>query len=599
MVTTLEDLRARQDPAGDGAGPQPPASPPPTLQSRPAGAPQARRHRLSVEGTFSFVVPVIAYLAFAYVLAFRWHSYFPDAQSRLANGFYVIYSRDPHLAAVGFVWQPFTSLASIPLLLFKGLWPALVHNFFAANIQSAFLGALAVHHARKTMLESGVATAPRLVFTALFAFNPMFFYYGSNGMSEAGYLCFLIIGVRYLVRWLDSERPVDLAVAGIGVGMAYMVRNEAALGAALATLAVFFVSWRRAPQSFRNKFHTAATDAAIFVLPFTVCFVGWAVTSWIIVGHPFEQLQGTYGTASMISAGANVFKGSPDYERQLPHHVLHDVLALGPLLPALLLVALILILRPKRRDYRPLAPIAILGGGLLFSMATAITHKTGGFLRYYICAVPLSILLSAALAARRPELPGRNAFRQWWYNRTAKRWNPKVGMSVLSVLAVVSAIPTIATTWTVLHSGIYASEEFSLLLPYFRRGQPIANAPSRYYNTALSVAQHIDALKLRNGSVLVDNSDACVPFIILLSAHPTQFIIPNDRDFQKTVSDPVGFDVKYVLSVPNSGLGQLDAINRSYSTFYNDGQGIATLYENLGGGACPNFKLYKVNALAP
>jgi hypothetical protein len=595
MVTTLEDLRTRYGPAGDG--PQPPASPPPTLESRPSGAPKARRHRLSAEGIFFFVVPLIAYLAFAYVLAFRWHSYFPDAQSRLANGFYVVFSRDPHLAAVGFVWQPFTSLASIPLLLFKGLWPPLVHNFFAANIQSAILGALAVHHARKTMLESGVATLPRLALTALFAFNPMFFYYGSNGMSEAGYLCFLIIGVRYLVRWLESERAMDLAVAGIGVGMAYMVRNEAALAAALATVVVFLVSGRRAPESFRHRFHTAATDASIFVLPFVLCFVGWAVTSWIIVGHPFEQLQGTYGTASMISAGANIFKGSPDYERQLPHHVLHDVLALGPLLPALLVVGLILVLRPKRPDYRPLAPMAILGGGLLFSMATALNHQTGGFLRYYICAVPLSILLCAAWAARRPE-PGRSAFRQWWYNRAAKRWNPKIGRSVLSLLAVVAALPAMATTWTVLHSGLYASEEFSLLLPYFKRGQPIANAPSRYYDSALSVAQHIDALKLRNGSVLVDNSDACVPFIILLSAHPRQFIIPNDRDFQKTVADPVGFNVKYILSVPNSGLGQLDAINRSYSSFYNDGQGIAALSANLGGGPCPSFKLYKVNALA-
>src|ERR1017187_7516327 len=118
MVTTLEDLRTRDGRAGDIAGP-PPAARPPTEESRPSGAPGARRRRLSPEGTFFLLVPVMAYLAFGYVLAFRWHSYFPDAQSRLANGFYVIYSRDPHLAAVGFVWQPFTSLASIPLLLFK------------------------------------------------------------------------------------------------------------------------------------------------------------------------------------------------------------------------------------------------------------------------------------------------------------------------------------------------------------------------------------------------------------------------------------------------------------------------------------------------
>jgi hypothetical protein len=593
MVTTLEDLRARYGPAGDGAGPQPPASLPPTLESWPAAFPQARRRRLSVEGTFFFLVPLTAYLILGYLLAFRWHSYFPDAQSRLANGFYVIYSRDPHLAAVGFVWQPFTSLASIPLILFKGLWPPLVHNFFAANIQSALFGALAVHHARKTMLESGVATLPRLALTALFALNPMFFYYGSNGMSEAGYLCFLIIGVRYLVRWLDSERPVDLAVAGIGVGMAYMVRNEAALAAALATIAVFFVSGFRVPKPIRERFHTGATDALIFALPFGLCFVGWAVTSWIIVGHPFEQLQGTYGTSSMISVSGGVVQGSSDYERQLPAHVLHDVLALGPFLPVLLVIAIVLVLRPKHRDYRPLAAVTILGGGLLFSVASAVTHRTGGFLRYYICAVPLSVLLAAALAARRDDGSQRSSFRRWWYNRTAKRWKPKIGRAFLSVAAVALILPGVGTAWTVMHSGFYGGEESTWLF------HPASRPPSVYYNTALNVAQHIDALRLRNGSVLLDNSDSCVPFIVLLSAHPAQFIIPNDRDFEKTVADPVGFAVKYILSVPNSGLGQLDAINRSYPGFYDNGQGIASLDTNLGGGPCPDFKLYKVDAIAP
>ena len=41
---------------------------------------------------------------------------FPDAMSRVANGYYVLFSRDPHLAAIGFVWNPLPSLAAIPLL---------------------------------------------------------------------------------------------------------------------------------------------------------------------------------------------------------------------------------------------------------------------------------------------------------------------------------------------------------------------------------------------------------------------------------------------------------------------------------------------------
>ena len=33
-----------------------------------------------------------------------------DALSRVANGYYTLFSRDPHLAAVGFVWNPLPSL---------------------------------------------------------------------------------------------------------------------------------------------------------------------------------------------------------------------------------------------------------------------------------------------------------------------------------------------------------------------------------------------------------------------------------------------------------------------------------------------------------
>src|SRR5690349_4617983 len=42
--------------------------------------------------------------------------FFIDSLSRTANAFYVLFSRDPHLAAVGFVWNPLPSLIQLPLL---------------------------------------------------------------------------------------------------------------------------------------------------------------------------------------------------------------------------------------------------------------------------------------------------------------------------------------------------------------------------------------------------------------------------------------------------------------------------------------------------
>src|SRR5438874_734088 len=39
-----------------------------------------------------------------------------DGLSRTANAWYVIFSRDPHLSAIGFVWPILPSLVQIPLL---------------------------------------------------------------------------------------------------------------------------------------------------------------------------------------------------------------------------------------------------------------------------------------------------------------------------------------------------------------------------------------------------------------------------------------------------------------------------------------------------
>jgi hypothetical protein len=74
-------------------------------------------------------------------------------------------------------------------------------------------------------------------------------------------------------------------------------------------------------------------------------------------------------------------------------------------------------------------------------------------------------------------------------------------------------------------------------------------------------------------------------------------VIPNDRDFEQKLSDPAGFRIKYILSVPNKGLGMLDAINRADPDLYENGGGIATLAKQFGGDACSGFKLYKVNPI--
>jgi len=87
---------------------------------------------------------------------------------------------------------------------------------------------------------------------------------------------------------------------------------------------------------------------------------------------------------------------------------------------------------------------------------------------------------------------------------------------------------------------------------------------------------------------------------IVLSPNPKVFVIPNDRDFQRILADPVTFHARYILVPPPSGQGSLIATNHQYPSLYasgdnNNGQPFATLTHSFtGGGVCPAFRLYHV-----
>ena len=61
--------------------------------------------RITSENRLAFIISLAAYLTGAVLLDFHYLSFNWDSVSRMANGFYILYSRDPHLAAVGFVLE--------------------------------------------------------------------------------------------------------------------------------------------------------------------------------------------------------------------------------------------------------------------------------------------------------------------------------------------------------------------------------------------------------------------------------------------------------------------------------------------------------------
>ena len=241
----------------------------------------------------------------------------------MANGFYVLYSSDPHLAAIGFVWEPLQSVADMVVLLGNHLWPALSHNDMAGSLVSALAMAGAVFQMRAALREWGVSRAPRLVLTAFFALNPMILYYGGNGMSEALYLFTLITSTRYLLRWMRDGDLRSLAYSAVALGFCYLTRNEAALAALMGGLAVGVVSYWRTKGRRPSRIRTGTSDLMIFGVPAFIAALGWAICSYVIIGQFLEE---------EFALRAPCAPAAPDHN-SLHYRVLYEIHAIGALAP--------------------------------------------------------------------------------------------------------------------------------------------------------------------------------------------------------------------------------------------------------------------------
>lgn len=373
-----------------------------TARSDPAAArarPKLGRRRVSkqffTEARFVDALVVLLYGAIAIVLDFRYEVFPPDAVFRMANGFYVLYSRHPHLAAIGFVWNPLTSVADMVPLLFKDLWHPLVSRDFAASLATVVAMTGAVHQLRSMLQEIGHRRTVRLILTALFALNPMILYYSANGMSEALYLFTTLATARYLRRWIVGDNEIrSLVYAGSMLGLCYLAREEGVAVGMASGLVVFAVSANRNKQGAK-RLRAGLTDALVYLTPFLTSFAAWAFSSFVITGSAFEQFTSQYGNSAQIQEYGSYYhlvKGH--YLMRLTHEVT-ALESMAPLLPVLIALAVVVAIR--RRRIEVLIPLAIFGGGLGFTLLSYLDNTIFPWFRFYILAVPLEVVLTGLI----------------------------------------------------------------------------------------------------------------------------------------------------------------------------------------------------------
>jgi hypothetical protein len=514
--------------------------------------------------------------------------------SRVAIAQRVLFSRDPHLAAVGFVWNPLQTLPLVPLVPLRLVWPDAVRLGFVASLVSVVFMAGAVYQIYAILRDFGVRLLPRVLLTAVFALHPMILYYAVNGMSEAILLFFLLIAVRQLGNWVRSRETLRLVYAGLALGIAYFSRYEALAPAAAAVLLVLIISVLRSKgRQPLDRMAAALSDTLIIGIPVAAAFIFWAVASWIIVGQPFEALTSAYGNAvHMQVAQYQRVAAAVEYSQGwLPATTLafRRMLTLEPFLLVLLFAGAVQIFR--RRAHEAVVPLAVFGAVLLFMLAAYLRGTIFGDLRYFIAVIPVAILLiGALLPGRQPRPPVARPLLV--SNRPPGRL-VSIGMSALLIGLAVASLPISAIGMSDRSVAPTQSDELSPVFNFVHH--PGAGLVALRRNvTERAVAHAVDALHLGSGKVLLD---VFVGYpIVLYSDRPNQFVIPSDRDWRVAISDPASDGVEYFLvPSPTNPLAALDDLNRTYPGIFQTGAGIGQPVATFPGiGHSGAWRLFQV-----
>lgn len=500
-----------------------------------------------------FGVVLVAQIAIAWQLMVVLQVVKLDAMARIGNAYYTVWSRDPHLMAIGLVWPPLISLLEIPLVF----WRDLATTGVAAGIVSALGSAIGSVYLLLTVRRLGVSKLISYFLLLVYVLHPMIVFSGSNGMSESFYLAALWACCFYFLRIIQDGKIGSAVQLGIAASVAFLSRYEGALLAPIVLGLMILASRRKTnPDDAADPGKKVPFEATVitFILPVAYVMALWMYIGWTIMGSPVYFLNSEYGnSAQMKQIIESGFGGANAIDI-----ILGRILALSPLfLPVALVMG---VWGVWKRQIIPVGLLAIWGSALVFQGAFLYLGQSSAEARYYITVVPAVITLAAFVLGRLPE--GKTVWRLGIYAALV------LGVPIAGMVGLTT--PALADEDT--------------LLDALSAGAPVQAGP--YY-----VPDHTPLIKVLDGlqgPVLIDAFQGAP--IIVKSNDPKKLIITSDRDFHDVLNHPVG-KVKYVIAPKPEGLGGLDAINRRYPSISTGGEEWAEVYREF-----PRFTIYRVKA---
>jgi hypothetical protein len=536
------------------------------------------------------------YVAVGYWLQVQNAFILGDALSRVSAAQTVLFSRDPHLAAIGFIFTPLTAMLQIPAIALSPLWPDLAARAFAGSIVSAVFMAGCVVQIVGMGTDRGLPRGYLLAIAALFALNPMIVFYGSNGMSEAPFLFFVTWAVRRLTMWMiDDDVHHLIAAGGMAMALSYLTRYDAVACIAAAGVVVAVTTYRRATATPRLR--RALLDLLLVSGPGLASFLGWAATSWLITGLPFAQFSSQYGNTAILEQTG---LATTDFGDGL----VFAATCITLLAPTLVLLAVWAGVIRFRRPYWPtlIVPLTLYGSVLAFQAYSYASGSTFPFLRFYIAAIPFAACLAMLAVPERGFAPGkrRGRYAPALPSTVPSAVPPRGSWRAYVPVALVFALTMPATGWAMTLPR-YAPQEYALAAVL--RPQPnrvddrsaVERSIAVTFSTERRIAAYLDGLDLPESSVIVDTVYGFA--VVAASTKPKTFVVPSDPDFTALLNDPTHTGIEYLLVVPPKGRGVADALNVRYPTLFDSGADIATLQLEIpnDGDSQPTWRLYRVD----
>ncbi|MCY0909984.1 MAG: hypothetical protein OWR62_16545, partial [Sulfobacillus thermotolerans] len=456
-------------------------------------------------GAFILALAVGGYLA----LGLHYMSY--DAVSRVAHAFFVLWSRDPHLGAIGFVWTPLSSLLALPLVALYPVWPAIVREGLAGIVISALFLAIGTYYLNRLLASFGMALPWRVIATSAYILNPMILLYGANGMTDGMMAACVIVTYYNLYEFVERDSLRALMAAAFWIVVGLGVRYEAlpfgvmvALGLALS-------------QTVRGVPWAKIRGTAILLLsPLAAGGALWLYFNWLIMKNPLYFLDGTYSNIAQTSLSA--------YEERIRLHEMHHVLrSLWYLsrftvffwpIDLAILIGLFLVLRRTSDRFIPVLYGGIIGP-LLLDFDLLYKGNLAPWDRYFIYFIPSGLVLVSYLGSRfAHQWPGSWRQHAAWF------------LTVSFVLAG--------------SLGTY----FALQSPKLGNpdGQTIASALHGKTMNGLTPGD-MALIRYVNAHphmlILTDDFTTGVPVVIQVN-NPQQFIITSDYDYKSILLNPRG-----------------------------------------------------------